>query len=181
MSPFAALTFFSVLTVAGQSLAAVLLVALVANAWKPLQRWVGSHGLVLMLVVALAATLGSLYFSEIAGWTPCKLCWYQRIFMYPQVVLLAMALWRKDARIAPYVFALSLIGMAIAALHYDEQLNFALNPLDPELGKPCDATGTSCARTPSFEFGYITIPMMALTAFVLNALGSAFVMRSNRA
>jgi disulfide bond formation protein DsbB len=100
--------------------------------------------------------------------------------MYPQVFLLAYAIWKKDRGIAPYILILCVIGFLIAAWHYGEQVQLALNPLDPDLAKPCDQTGVSCARTPIFEFGYITIPMMALTAFLLNALGSMFVLRSNR-
>lgn len=182
MSPFTAVTFFSGLTVIGQLLSVFFLVLLLAKGSRltAVRERIGSHALLLMLIVALLATLGSLFFSDIAGWTPCKLCWYQRIFMYPQVVLLAIALWKRDKQIALYILALSLIGMAIATLHYSEQVQLALNPLNPDLSKPCDQTGVSCARTPVFEFGYITIPMMALTAFLLNALGSVFLLRSGR-
>lgn len=182
MSPFPVVTFFSVLTVIGQLLSLLLLLLLAVKVGRLaiLKAWIGSHGILLMLIVAWAATLGSLFFSEIAGWTPCKLCWFQRIFMYPQAVLLAIALWKRDRNIAFYILILSLIGMVFAAVHYGEQVQLALHPLDPDLGKPCDNTGISCARTPIFEFGYITIPMMALTAFVMNALGSIYVLRPNR-
>ncbi len=182
MSPFPVVTFFSVLTVAGQLLSLLFLVMLVTRGgmFASAKAWISSHALLLMLIISLSATIGSLFFSEIAGWTPCKLCWFQRIFMYPQVFLLAYAIWKKDRGIAPYILMLSIIGLLIAAWHYGEQVQLALNPLDPDLTKPCDQTGVSCARTPFFNFGYITIPMMALTAFALNALGSVFVLRSNR-
>jgi len=136
-----------------------------------------------MFIVAATATAGSLFFSEIAGWVPCKDCWLQRIFMYPQAVLLALALWKKDKGIAPYILALCLIGAAISTDHYIDQVEAAFfpEPSGEELGalmEPCDATGISCAETQiDFAFGYITIPMMALTAFVLNALGSVALLR----
>lgn len=138
--------------------------------------WISWHGLALMLIVAVTAMLGSLYFSEIAGWTPCKDCWLQRIFMYPQVILLALALWKRDNKIAPYILALCLIGMCFSAYHYFIQMqNIIASPTNP--ATPCDASGVSCVKTPFVEFGYITIPLMALTAFLLNAVGAATLMK----
>lgn len=143
-----------------------------------LMHWISMHALGLMLIVALTATLGSLFLSEIAGWTPCLLCWYQRIVMYPQTVILALAFWRKDRNVAIYILVLSLIGLLIAAGHYGEQIWAMLHPADPLT--PCDDTGVSCARTYTFRYGYITVPMMALTAFVLNILGSTLLLRGRR-
>lgn len=171
----------SVLTVVGQIIAVLLLlIFFTRDSW--LHRRVVRSGLWLMLLVALVATVGSLFFSEIAGWTPCKDCWLQRIVMYPQVVLLAVALWRRDRNVGWYILPLCLIGIVIATGHYMQQVQAAMQVVtDPLTGapKPCDATGVSCATTQiKFTFGYITIPMMALTAFILNALGSVFLLRS---
>ncbi|GAJ40946.1 disulfide formation protein [Parageobacillus caldoxylosilyticus NBRC 107762] len=69
-------------------------------------------------VISLIATLGSLYFSEILKFIPCDLCWFQRIFMYPQVVLLGIAVIRKEYGIARYSLALSVIGGTISLYHY---------------------------------------------------------------
>jgi disulfide bond formation protein DsbB len=168
----------STLTVFGQALIILIGVSLIMeNMGKSnaLTSWIANRGLVLMFIVALVSTFGSLFLSEIAGWTPCSDCWYQRIFMYPQVLLLSIALWKKDRSVAVYLLALSVIGAVIAAHHYSEQVEAALTPADPL--KPCDLSGVSCAKTPFFRFGYITIPMMAFTAFVLNALGSIIVMK----
>lgn len=174
--------FYSVLTVLGQliAVAAIVLLLLSRSGRKnALGAWISAHGLGLMFTVALLATLGSLFFSDIAGWNPCKDCWFQRIFMYPQVVLLFVAMWKRDKAIAPYILAMCLIGMVIAAFHYAEQVELALHPVDPKTLIPCDSSGESCAATQiHFTFGYITIPMMALTAFILNALGTVFVMRA---
>ena len=111
-------------------------------------------------IIALVSTVGSLYFSEIAGYTPCELCWYQRIFMYPQVLVLGMAYYKKDKKIADYSLAMSVIGFLIAVYHYIIQ--FA----DKDIA-PCKVVGysSSCSDHFTLNFGYITIPMMALTAF----------------
>ena len=169
---------FAVLTVAGQILALALLVALASGGRSALAERVREHGLVLMLAVAVLGTGGSLYLSDVAGWTPCKLCWIQRIFLYPQVVLLGIAIWRRDKTVAWHILALSVIGLLFAKLHYGEQVWAALHPADPSV--PCDASGTSCASTPFFRFGYITIPMMAATAFALNMLGSVLLLAGKR-
>ncbi len=132
---------------------------------NPIKRSIQKYSLELLFIIPLVATLGSLYLSEIKGWTPCKLCWYQRIFMYPQVILVATALVRKAKGIASYLIPLSLIGAVVAAVHYVEQIRARLAPLDPLV--PCDLSGVSCAATPIFHFGYITIPVMAFSAFVL--------------
>lgn len=131
----------------------------------PIKKLAQKHSLELLFIIPLIATLGSLYLSEIKGWTPCKLCWYQRIFMYPQVILAGMALMRKARGIIVYLIPLSVIGAVIAVVHYTEQIRARIAPLDPLA--PCDLTGVSCAATPIFHFGYITIPVMAFSAFAL--------------
>jgi disulfide bond formation protein DsbB len=184
---FAVVNAYAVVTIVGQIIAIVLLVMLlrewITQSESGAGLWVRRHGILCMFIIALAATCGSLFFSEIAGWVPCKDCWFQRIFMYPQVVLLAVALRKKDRRIAPYILALCLIGGVISILHYTEQVQAALHPVLQAKGanglpKPCDASGVSCASTQiSFAYGYITLPMMALTAFIMNAIMSLLLMR----
>lgn len=126
-------------------------------------------------VVTLAAMMGSLFYSEIAGYAPCKLCWYQRILMYPMVLLMTMASAKRDQGIFRYTLALSLIGAGIALYHYALQLG-----LVPELN--CTVTGYSakCSDRFAMEYGYITIPMMALTAFVTVAVTSLIAMRAGK-
>lgn len=120
-----------------------------------------THGLLLAFFVSLAATLGSLFFSEIAKYPPCELCWFQRIFMYPQVIILGLAAFKKDFKIITYTISLSAIGLVISAYHNYIYYLSAIKPITS--CKP----GVSCTTKYFATFGYITIPMMALTGFVL--------------
>src|SRR3989344_5579147 len=108
------------------------------------------------------ALVGSLYLSEVAHFDPCKLCWYQRIFMYPQVFILATALKEKFQNVFKYALPLSITGFIIAAYHYYFQISG--NPLIP-----CSAVGfsVSCSQRFFTYYGYITIPWMSLSAFSL--------------
>ena len=116
--------------------------------------------LLFAFIVSLVATLGSLFYSEILGYTPCKLCWLQRIFMYPLPLIFGIALRKKDFRIKDYTIPLAVIGALIAAYHYSVQVfQFTTNC--------CANSEVPCNIVYSFELGYITIPMMALTAFIL--------------
>ncbi len=156
---------FSVLTVIAQVATVALLISLVflTRRAKKFLTFFGKHAILLSFIVVLVSTLGSLFYSEIAGFTPCKLCWYQRILMYPQVLLLGMAFWKKDKRIADYSIMLSVLGGAIALYHYLLQRGAVSEIL------PCSAVGysVSCAKSFVMTYGYITIPMMALSAFAL--------------
>lgn len=156
----------SLLTILGQifivTVAAILLVGkkdypLFSRMFSFIQK----NGIGLAFIVALIATLGSLTYSDILGYEPCKLCWFQRIFMYPQVFILALAWWRKEKSIIPYGVLLACIGEIIAIYHYIIQLGW--------FPAPCSVSGysVSCAKTFTLQFGYITIPLMAFTAFIL--------------
>ena len=153
-----------ILTIVSQITIALLIVLLIFKKDK-LDSLLKKYALPLSFAIVLAATAGSLFYSEIAGYEPCKLCWLQRIFIYPQTILLGIAIWKKDYEIALYSLALSVIGAIIAGYHYLLQIGIA-----PEL--PCSAVGysVSCSQRFVMQFGYITIPMMAFSAFVLIAL-----------
>jgi disulfide bond formation protein DsbB len=120
---------------------------------------IAPHVLYLAFVQALIATLGSLYFSEIAHFTPCVLCWYQRICMYPLVVLLATGIVREDKKVHEYVLPLALIGWVISLFH-----NLLYYGLLPEAAAPCKA-GVSCTTKFFAWFGFITIPLLSFIAF----------------
>lgn len=110
-------------------------------------------------VIALAATIGSLYFSEVAGYAPCILCWYQRITMYPLVVFLLVAIVRKDQNIAAYVLPFTIIGGLISVYH-----NLLYYNVLEESEASC-RFGVSCTTKFIEWFGFVTIPLLSLLAF----------------
>lgn len=140
-------------------------IALVWPSAKSLRRtiahFVGPQARLIAFVVALVSMSGSLFYSEIAQYTPCLLCWYQRIAMYPQVLILGLSIALDDRRGILYAAAFSCIGAILAAYHYYIQIG------GPTI-LPCSAVGysASCSQRFAAEYGYITIPMMALSAFV---------------
>ena len=110
-------------------------------------------------VVALVAMLGSLYFSEIKHWEPCVLCWYQRIAMYPLVVVLFISAKTRDFKIVKYVLPVISVGGVISIYHY--LLQWGL------FAETCGVTSVSCAYVPHKWFGFMTLPLLALIAFGL--------------
>jgi disulfide bond formation protein DsbB len=118
-------------------------------------------GLYFAWIVSLVATGGSLYFSEVLGWVPCTLCWYQRICMYPLTILLGIASYRNDRNIILYAVPLAAIGGSISLFHYLEQKVPGLAGLFPcRVGVPCSVDYINW-------LGFITIPFLALVAFIL--------------
>jgi disulfide bond formation protein DsbB len=114
-------------------------------------------------VVAIVATSGSLYFSAGVGFVPCVLCWYQRIAMYPLVLILGVATLTGDAKAWRYVVPLAGAGLLVAAYHVMIQLR-------PEaVASPCTLEAPCSARHLSL-YGFISIPVMAGTAFLLIGL-----------
>ncbi|MCC7184622.1 MAG: disulfide bond formation protein B [Acidobacteria bacterium] len=114
-------------------------------------------------LVSLLATLGSLFFSEVMGLPPCVLCWYQRIAMYPVVVITSVGLLARDRRVASYLWPLVLAGLAVAVYH-----NLLYYHLIPESITPC-AKGVSCTDRQIEWLGFITIPLLSLSGFVVMA------------
>ena len=163
MSPLVSFVnqMLSTLTVLGQLLVLICIAYLLLRK-NPFSPALAQKALWFAFLVALIATAGSLFYSEIAGFEPCKLCWFQRIFMYPQVLLLGMAIWKKERAIADYGILLAVLGALVAGYHYLLQLGIAPN-------LPCSAVGYSAACSQVFvmNFGYITIPLMSFTAFLL--------------
>lgn len=124
-------------------------------------------------VVSLTATLGSLYFSEIKGFIPCELCWYQRIFMYPLVLILGIGTFQNDASVKKFVLPLSLVGGAISLMHYLEQKVPAFGGI-----KPC-VSGVPCNAQYINYFGFVTIPFLALIAFTLISIAMIMIRNKN--
>ncbi|MDG0793242.1 disulfide oxidoreductase [Cohnella ginsengisoli] len=129
-----------------------------------MRSFIRANFLYLAWVVSLVATGGSLFMSEVLDYAPCKLCWLQRIFMYPLVLLLGRAAIRGDRRIVGYVAPLIAIGGFISLYHYGEQKVPGMASILPcTVGVPCDEDYLDW-------FGIITIPLLALTAFILIGL-----------
>lgn len=121
----------------------------------------GRYALHIVFLVSLSGTAMSLVYSEILGFLPCGLCWIQRIFLYPQVILSGMGIWKRDRSVADYLLGLSIPGAFIALYqHYLQMGGTSLLPC------PAVAADADCAQRFLFEFGHVTFPFMALVAFV---------------
>ena len=132
------------------------------NKNKTVNNFFTKNSIALAFVVALVSTCGSLFYSNVAGFSPCPLCWFQRIFMYPEVVILGLGLLKKDERVIDYTLPLSIIGLVISLYHNYIVFN-GLRSLVCTASEPCTTNFV-------LVYGYITIPMMALTAFALISL-----------
>ena len=110
-------------------------------------------------IVAVVATAGSLFFSEVMQLPPCVLCWYQRIAMYPLVVVIGAGIVMRDRRMKFYALPFALVGLTISIYH-----NLLYYGLIPESITPC-MEGVSCTSRQIEWLGFITIPLMALVAF----------------
>ncbi|HIG25451.1 MAG TPA: disulfide bond formation protein B [Acidimicrobiia bacterium] len=145
--------FLSLLALA--ALGGVVLV--LASLGRPLQAILAPQARSLALVVAASSMAGSLYFSEVANYTPCLLCWWQRIAMYPLVIILAVGVWRRINGLAWLVLPFALMGAGTSVYHYQLQAF-------PEQGSSC-SEGASCAFRWVETFGFISIPFMAFCGF----------------
>ncbi len=161
----------SILTLLGGVWSVITLLLLIIHSFRRknpvglIERYVkffGSKAYIGGFIVALTAMSGSLYFSNVAMYTPCVLCWYQRIAMYPLVALFLISLIKRARHITDHVLVLTGIGAVIASFHYYEQIT------NTQI-VTCGVVGfsQSCNEKFFLTFGYITIPMMALTAFVM--------------
>ena len=122
---------------------------------------VGDAALWIGFLVAAVATVGSLYFSEVANFMPCRLCWFQRIAMYPLAVIMFVAAIRGDRGARWYVVPIAAIGACVSAYHYVIEWK-----PEVEFGQSCAATGPSCSDVWFREFGFVTLSFMALCGFV---------------
>ena len=110
-------------------------------------------------LIASVSTIGSLFFSEIMELPPCALCWYQRIFMFPLVIIFLVGLFPFDKSIIKYALPLSIFGWSFAFYHY-----LLYSGYIPESIQPC-SQGVSCSETYLDLFGFLTIPMLSLISF----------------
>ena len=132
----------------------------VADGYADIREHLTPFALTAAWGVALLASAGSLYFSEVANYTPCTLCWYQRIAMYPLVLILGIAIFRRDIGIRIYAIPLAVVGAIIATYHW-------LLERIPELDYGACSAGVPCTQKWFEEFGFVTLPFLALIAFLL--------------
>lgn len=110
-------------------------------------------------LVASASTLGALFFGEVMQLPPCVLCWYQRIFMFPLVLILPIGMFPFDRKVVHYALTLAALGWLFAAFHV-----LLVAGVIPEGIKPC-TQGVPCSETVIEWFGFVTIPLLSLVAF----------------
>ena len=126
---------------------------------KPITSIIEDYGYYLALVVALVATLGSLYFSEVRQFEPCRLCWFQRIMMYPIGILALVGIIKQDEYLPNYVLPLSLIGLCISIYHILIQNGIIV--------QSSGCTTVLCSIKYVNWLGFISIPVLAGTAFLI--------------
>ncbi len=154
---FALLSLLCVATTVGVAVLALVRRARPDSAVAYFVDDLGRMALWLAWLVATVTTLGSLYMSEIADFVPCELCWFQRICMYPLVLVLGVATWRRDRHVWVYVLPQAVVGAGIAVYHTQLQAY-------PEQATFC-TTETPCTTRYVWEFGFVSLPFMALSAF----------------
>ena len=155
--------FFALATLVANVMTLAIVIAAVVGRVQGRNLFEVLRGSTLWLagLVAVASSLGSLYLSEVADLIPCKFCWWQRIAMYPIAVMLPIAAFRNDAKARLYAATFAIIGGGIAAWHRFIQ---AFPQFDTGA---CSATGPSCSSPLIKMFGFVTIPYMALSGFLL--------------
>lgn len=125
---------------------------------KVLRKLISVWGLWLGLIVTLSSSVMTLVYSEVFGFVPCSLCWLQRVCLYPQVLILAIAIFYKDKTAARYGLALSITGLIIGLYQHYLQMGGAQVIA-------CPTGGGDCAKRLMFEFGFMTFPLLSATLF----------------
>lgn len=115
-------------------------------------------------LIAMVSTLAALFLGEVMGYTPCVLCWYQRIAMFPLVLVLAAGLFPFDPRVVRYALPLALAGLGLALFHLALTAGWI-----PESIRPCQQ-GVPCSNIPVIWFGFVTIPLLSVLSFSLIAV-----------
>lgn len=123
-----------------------------------------------VFTVTAGSMAGSLYFSEVANFTPCALCWYQRIAMYSLAIISLVAGIRRDRSLAPYYIVLATLGLCVSTYHY-------VLEWFPTLESNVCSVDVPCTTIWFREFGFITLPFMAASAFLATIVWSALTMR----
>jgi disulfide bond formation protein DsbB len=164
LTPATVTLFFAILALACDAFVVATVLAWAARRstpgpWDELVETVGPLGMTLAAVIGLVATGGSLYLSEVAHFLPCRVCWYQRIGMYPLPLLCGLAALRRDHRAWPYPLALALGALPISVYHVLLERYPSLETGVCEATNPCTIVWVR-------HFGVVTIPFMAASGFL---------------
>ncbi len=147
-------------TIAIEAVSVLLLVMILTKDKGPLAKWFYEKSLVLIFIISGGSMLASLVYSEIIGYTPCLMCWYQRIAIYGIAVISFVAIIKKHSKeVWGYVGTLSVVGAIVALVH-------VLSRFTNSEIFDCSASGPSCLQELFTKFGYIDIPVMSLSALV---------------
>ena len=173
--------YLALLTIVGAVFVTLFAIALVYLSYKKdMEKYaqrLGNYIFPLGFFVTLGGTFLTLFYSEVLHYAACDLCWYQRVFLYPQVFMFAYAWYKKDRAVLPYALVLSLCGLAVATYHHALQIGF-------DLMKPCSTApfAVDCAKPSFIEFGFVTFPFMAVVLFgflsLLAYMATTFAKRS---
>jgi len=125
------------------------------------KKTISTNIIFLCFVIASTATLGSLFFSEIMHFIPCSMCWYQRIFMYPLVLIFLVNLLYPDDKVFKYAIILVIVGLVFSIYH-----NLLMFDIIPESIIPC-VSGVPCSTEYINWFGFITIPLLSFIAYFM--------------
>ncbi len=141
---------------------------------EKISTFVNKYILHILFLISFSALVGSLVYSNVVGFPPCELCWIQRILVYPQALLLLMAIWKQDKGMVSYLLPLSILGAVVSLYH--SMTHFGLG--DGVLA--CTSALGDCGKLYVFEYGYITIPFMAFTIFAYLLLASFIYFKSTK-
>ncbi|WP_416731697.1 disulfide oxidoreductase [Fictibacillus sp. JL2B1089] len=121
----------------------------------------GNKPLLIAWITSIVSLVGSLFFSEVMKFVPCNFCWYQRILMYPLVIVLGVAFYQQDHKVTRYVLPLSFLGIIVSGYHYALQKIPALKAFEV-----C-TSGVPCSGQYINWLGFITIPLLAFFGFMI--------------
>lgn len=126
-------------------------------------------------IQSVLATAGSLYLSQVLHWTPCVLCWFQRIFMYPLILIIGVCIGRDIDDVEYLVWPMTAFGLLISLYH-----NLLMYHVISESLAPCSKTGVSCTLPYHFFYGFLTVPLLAFIAFMVITISMFVVHRSKK-
>ncbi len=136
----------------------LVIISAAMNRQSPVVQITKKYSTLIIFIISFLAMCISLIYSNFFGYTPCYLCWFQRIFIYPSVLFSGIAMYKKDYHVVSYIESLSWVGL-VFSIYHNITYYTGVSPL------PCDV-GASCTLQYVSEFGFVTIPFMALVSFI---------------